>query len=340
MEKSENKNQQVAVNKPVDLLKQMISAPSVQEQFRNALGENKDAFVASLIDLYTGDKSLQTCKASAVVVEALKAATMKLPINRALGFAYIVVYKNKGVPTPTFIPGYRGYIQLAMRTGQYKTINADIVYEGELRTVDKLSGEISFDGKRLSSKVVGYFCYFELLNGFSKTLYMTVEEMAQYAHDFSKSIPKGTSVETLAALANAKQESGRVGWMGNFNAMALKTVIRRLLSKYGYLSIEMQSALVNDIKADYQPGEKDGQQGEGRPKVIDLDDIQFAQDAEPEPVQDAKPADEPKSRAEQPSQEVQPDKQQQEQEEAPAPQAEDMPDDGGDQEGIFENADF
>lgn len=88
-------NQAIAKqDRPVDLLKATINAPSIQEQFKNALGEHKDTFVASLIDLYTGDKSLQTCKPSAIIIEALRAATLRLPLNKALGFAYIVVYNN------------------------------------------------------------------------------------------------------------------------------------------------------------------------------------------------------------------------------------------------------
>lgn len=241
--------------RPIDLLKSVINAPSVQTQFSNALGEHKDAFVASLIDLYTGDKSLQACKPQLVIAEALRAATLRLPLNKALGFAYIVVYNNSiknpdgswaKVPTPTFIPGYKGYIQLAMRTGQYRTINADYVYEGELRKVNKLSGEIAFDGEKKSDKIVGYFCYFELLNGFSKTLYVSVEDMAAYAKRYSPSIGKNTTVEQLIAKANEGVVSKKVGWEGNFNDMALKTTIRRLLSKYGYLSVEMQSALSKD----------------------------------------------------------------------------------------------
>ncbi len=242
----------------IDVLKSVLNAPSVQEQFSNALKEHKDAFVASIIDLYNGDAQLQTCNPNQVVTEALKAATMNLPINRALGFAYIVVYNNSvrqpdgswvKVPTPTFVPGYKGYIQLAMRTGQYRTINADVVYEGEVRKVNKLTGEIAFDGEKTSDRIVGYFCYFELLNGFSKTLYMTVHDMATYAKRYSPSIKKETTVEGLERLANAATTGKKVGWEGNFNDMALKTVIRKLLSKYGYLSIEMQGAMVSDEEA-------------------------------------------------------------------------------------------
>lgn len=244
--------------KPVDLLKSVIKADSVQQQFQNALGKHKDEFVASLIDLYTGDPQLQRCKPSAVVAEALRAATMRLALNKALGFAYIIVFNNSvkdpdtgqwtKVPTPTFVPGYKGYIQLAMRTGQYRTINADFVYEGELRNVDKLAGTIAFDGEKKSDKVVGYFCYFELLNGFSKVLYMSVEDMAKYALRYSPSF-KGKEKPTFDALvkqAQSGQVSNEVGWKGNFNDMALKTVIRRLLSKYGYLSIEMMNVIAKD----------------------------------------------------------------------------------------------
>ena len=254
-------NQAIAKqDRPVDLLKATINAPSVQEQFKNALGEHKDTFVASLIDLYTGDRSLQTCKPSVVIAEALRAATLRLPLNKALGFAYIVVYNNSvkqadgswvKVPTPTFIPGYKGYIQLAMRTGQYRTINADVVYEGEVRKVNKLTGEIAFDGEKTSDKIIGYFCYFELLNGFSKTLYVTVEDMAAYAKRYSPSVKKETTVAQLIAKANDGIIGKKVGWEGNFNDMALKTVIRRLLSKYGYLSVEMQTQYDIDISNSY-----------------------------------------------------------------------------------------
>ena len=254
-----NEIQSTQAMKPIDMMKSCISAPSVQEQFKNALGEHKDAFVASLIDLFTGDKQLQLCKPGAIVAEALRAATLRLPLNKALGFAYIIVFNNNvnnadgsytKVPTPTFVPGYKGYIQLAMRTGQYKTINADYVYEGEMRKVSKLTGEIALDGEKKSDKIIGYFCYFELLNGFNKTLYVSVEDMANYALRYSPSF-KGRNkptAEALIKLAQENQPSSKVGWEGNFNDMALKTVIRRLLGKYGYLSVEMQNAISKDTE--------------------------------------------------------------------------------------------
>ena len=270
--------------RPIDLFKSVINAPSVQTQFNNALGEHKDAFVASLIDLFTGDKSLQTCKPQIVIAEALRAATLRLPLNKALGFAYIVVYNNSvknpdgtwtKVPTPTFIPGYKGYIQLAMRTGQYRTINADYVYEGELRKVNKLSGEIAFDGEKKSDKIVGYFCYFELLNGFSKTLYVSVEDMAAYAKRYSPSIGKNTTIEQLISKANDGIVSKKVGWEGNFNDMALKTTIRRLLSKYGYLSVEMQNALSKDVEEQEMASRNDIIEEQANKQTITIDESSY-----------------------------------------------------------------
>lgn len=238
-------------------LKAMLNAESVQQQFKNALGEHKDLFAASLIDLYSADAQLQQCKPADLIKEALKAATLKLPLNRALGFAYVVVYNNSvknadgtwtKVPTPTFVPGYKGYIQLAMRTGQYRTINADVVYEGELRKKDKLSGEIALDGEKKSDKIIGYFCHFTLVNTFSKTLYMSVEDMAEYALRYAPSFSgkNKPTKEALIAAAQKNEPSKQVGWSGNFNDMAIKTVIRRLLGKYGYLSVEMQSVMAQD----------------------------------------------------------------------------------------------
>lgn len=314
-------NQAVArQDRPVDLLKATVNAPSVQEQFKNALGEHKDTFVASLIDLYTGDRSLQSCKPSLVIAEALRAATLRLPLNKALGFAYIVVYNNSvkrkdangndvidpnthkpvydKVPTPTFIPGYKGYIQLAMRTGQYRTINADVVFEGEVRKVNKLTGEIAFDGEKISDKIIGYFCYFELLNGFSKTLYVTVEDMAAYAKRYSPSVKWETTITQLIAKANDGIIGKKVGWEGNFNDMALKTVIRRLLSKYGYLSVEMQNAMARDVEDDALSSRNDAL-GNADAQTVDLAaaeyeevDVETGEVKENEPEQAAAPTPE------------------------------------------------
>lgn len=262
------------VNEKTLELKKILNADSVQEQFKNAMGKAAPSFIASVIDLFNSDSKLRECNPTQVVAEALKAAVLKLPINKSLGFAYIIPYNNsypkkdqyghdmidqKGNKIwekkmePTFQLGYKGYIQLAMRTGQYRTLNADVVYDGEVRQVSKLTGEIAFDGEKKSDKVAGYFCYFELLNGFSKTLYMTVDQMAKHAKRYSKGLKKEVTVEQLIALADmpvSTDDSKTVGWLGNFHSMGIKTVVRNLLSKYGYLSIEMQTAIADDLRSE------------------------------------------------------------------------------------------
>lgn len=295
----------MAENTPVkktraDLIKEAMSAPSVQEQFKNALEKNAGPFTASLIDLYVGDNKLQACDPKAVIMEALKAAVLKLPINKALGFAYIIPFnisvKNPdntytSVPTPTFIVGYKGLIQLAMRTGQYKHINADVVYEGELGVKNKLTGEIDLSGEATSDKIIGYFCYFELLNGFSKTLYMPVEKMAAYAKKYAPTIKYSADVtiEKLITLGSSGVSGGSVGWTGDFTSMALKTVTRNLLSKYGYLSIEMQQAIVEDRDYDYEEEPRANRLNEAGSKVINTKSIEYAEEEPPTQPEPDKP---------------------------------------------------
>ena len=221
-----------AVAKPIDKLKHILAAESVQEQFKSVLAENSGAFVASIIDLYNTDRTLQMCDPKNVVMEALKAASLKLPINKQLGFAWIVPYRDgrTGQYIPTFQLGYKGYIQLCMRTGAYRYINADVVYEGELVKQDKLTGEIEIDpSKRTGDKKVGYFAFIETLNGFRKTLYMSIDEITKHAQQYSKSYSSKNSV-----------------WATDFDSMALKTCLRLLLSKYGIMSVEMQRAYIED----------------------------------------------------------------------------------------------
>lgn len=266
-------SEKTAVARPIDRLKNMLSAQSVQEQFQNVLKENAGAFIASIIDLYNTDKTLQACDPKAVIMEALKAASLKLPINKQLGFAWIVPYKQNGQHVPTFEIGYKGYIQLALRTGAYRHINGDVVYEGELVKHDKLTGEIEIDpSKRTSDKKIGYFAFLETINGFRKTVYMTVEEVTEHAKRFSKSFNSSYSP-----------------WTTDFDAMAIKTCFRQLISKYGIMSVEMMDAYVKDSEtvklADMAT------QGEGPgTEAIDIEaesvPAQFAED-EPESFKEA-----------------------------------------------------
>ena len=219
-----------------------------QAQLKSTMKENAGTFATSLMELVTSDEKLLACNPQLLMAEAMKAASLHLPLNKQLGYAYIVPYGN----TPTMIIGYKGLYQLAIRSGLYRNINADIVYEGEYQGYDKISGELRLDGEKTSNKVVGYFAFLELTNGFRKMMYMSLDDMCSYAKKYSATLRncKQTN-QQLAEMAQKQAESGpgnSVGWYGNFNDMATKTVLRRLLSKYGYLSIEMQNAMtVDDI---------------------------------------------------------------------------------------------
>jgi recombination protein RecT len=207
----------------IDRFKAVINQPTVQEQFKNALGRHSDLFIASLIDVYNG--GLQKCDPSGVIQEALKAAVLKLPISKSLGFAYLVPYAGK----VQFQIGYKGMIQLAMRSGQLKVLNADLVYEGEYQGYDRISGELDICGKRTGNQIVGYFVYMELVNGFRKIEYWSREKIISHAEAKSPSY-----------------KNKRSAWFTDFDAMAKKTVLRSLLSKYAPMSIEFLTALNQD----------------------------------------------------------------------------------------------
>ena len=216
-------------------LNEMLNAPSVQKQFGQALGDAKGTFISSLLSIYTSNSQLTKCEPSDLIVEALKAASLKLPIDSNLGLAYIIPYKGK----PQFQLGYRGLLQLAIRSGVYKNINADVVYEGELVSFDKVSGNIDLSGDKTSDNVVGYFAYCSTIYGFEKTIYMTRDEVDNHAKRFS------------SAYKFRKDSL----WHTDFDAMAKKTVLKRLLSVYGQLSIEVQQTLSSEdnvIKQDLE----------------------------------------------------------------------------------------
>ena len=210
----------------IDNFRKEMDSKMVQDLLSTTMKDNASSFSASLIDIYTNESSLQECAPNLVINEALKAASLKLPISKGLGFAYIIAYKGK----PQFQIGYRGYLQLAIRSGLYDTINADVVYEGELTSSDKLRGTFKFDGQRKSDKVIGYFAHIELKNGFSKTLFMTKEQVTAHAKKYSKTFSSDYSP-----------------WKTDFDAMGIKTVLKNLVNHYGTLSVEMQSAFESEV---------------------------------------------------------------------------------------------
>jgi recombination protein RecT len=221
---SVDKDKQVA-KAPTDKLRAILDEPTVQDQFKRAMAEHASAFMASIVELVATDNGLQECPPSAVIKEALKAATLDIPLNRSLGFAYILPFNKKDgdkwVKLPQFIPGYKLYIQLAHRSKEYDTINADMVYEGQVVEKDTLTGRLKITGAPTSEKVIGYVAFFQLKSGFSKAHYMTREAVQKHAEKYSKAYGQAGSP-----------------WRTEFDAMALKTVLKHLLSKYGPLSIK------------------------------------------------------------------------------------------------------
>lgn len=214
---------------------QSVSRDTVRSKFKEVLGKNAEGFVSSLLALVKNNDLLLRADSNTVIAAAMQAATLKLPLNQNLGLAFIVPYWNNKAQRneAQFQLGWKGFVQLAERTGQYRTINASVVYEGQVEDIDFITGQI-IKGKRTGNEVIGYVAYIELLNGFSKTLYMTKEEMVSHAKKYSQSFKKDFGV-----------------WNDNFDAMALKTVLKHLISKYGIMSIEMESSnLARALAAD------------------------------------------------------------------------------------------
>jgi len=216
-------------------LKSLLSTPTMQKKFNEVLQEKSTGFMTSLLNLVNGDPNLAEAEPMSVVTSAMVAATLDLPIDKNLGYAWIVPFrdwKRNNIKVAQFQLGYKGYIQLAMRSGQYKGLNVTEVYEGELKSWNRLTEEIEFDPEgKTSDEVIGYVGYFKLINGFEKTIYWTKQEIESHRIKFNK----------------AKNKTALTGvWASDYNAMANKTVLRNLLSKWGILSIEMQKAYTTD----------------------------------------------------------------------------------------------
>ncbi|MCY7761216.1 recombinase RecT [Bacillus spizizenii] len=203
-------------------MKGLLSSPSVIKRFEEVLGKRATQFTASILSLYNSEQMLQKTDPMSVISSAMVAATLDLPIDKNLGYAWIVPYGGKA----QFQLGYKGYIQLALRTGQYKSINCIPIHEGELQKWNPLTEEIEIDfQKRESDAVIGYAAYFELINGFRKTVYWTKAQVEKHKKKFSKS---------------------DFGWKNDWDAMALKTVLKAVLSKWGILSVELQKAVIEE----------------------------------------------------------------------------------------------
>ncbi|NTU49284.1 MAG: recombinase [Desulfobulbaceae bacterium] len=227
-------------------MKQILGSVAMQDLIKGTLKDKAELFTASILEVWGADNYLQKCDPAAVAKECLKAATLNLPLSKALGFAWVVPFnvkqkdpttgKESWVPMPQFQIGWKGYVQLAQRTGQYRFINAGPVYEGELRKVSKLTGEIDIEGDAVSEKVVGFFAHIELTNGYSKSLYWSIEKMQAHAIKYNQQCKK---VQKLAGI-----------WASDFEAMGTKTVLSTLIRRYGIMSTEMLGVIREDENAE------------------------------------------------------------------------------------------
>lgn len=224
----ELKKNNIVAQKEAKTVKGMLETPAFKKKFEEMLGKKAAGFISSIIAVTNSSNYLMKADPATVIGAAAQAAMLDLPINQSLGFAYIVPYKGAA----QFQLGYKGYIQLAQRTNKYIDMGSATVYEGELETKNRLLGQFEF-GERVSDKVIGYLAYFKLKNGFEKYLFMTIDEAQKHAQKYAQNYKGGTDKWGVA----------------DFNVMAEKTILKRLLSKFGPLSIEdvhMAQAVSND----------------------------------------------------------------------------------------------
>lgn len=206
---------------------QILQNPKTAEKIEQIMGDKKktNQFLTSALSVLSSNELLKKADQNSIYQSVMTAVTLNLPINPNLGFAYLVPYKGKA----QFQIGYKGLIQLCWRSGNFKTISSTEVYEGQLIQENPLTG-FKFDwSKKVSNKVIGYASYFELLNGASKTFYMSKDAIENHAKKFSQSYKKGFGV-----------------WNDDFHSMAKKTVLKLLLSRYAPMSIELQKATMLD----------------------------------------------------------------------------------------------
>lgn len=237
-------------------VKQTLAEENVKKKFTEVLGQKAPQFMASITNVVAGSAQLRQCSANSILSAAFVAATYDLPIDSNLGFSAIVPYNNNKFNPETrqwekhmeaqFQIMYKGFIQLAIRSGYYKRMNYAVVYEDELKSYNPITGEIKFvddfsqctlRAKGVEETVAGYYARFELTTGYVQELFMSRSAVDNHARKYSQAYRYD--------LNNGKKSSK---WSTDFEAMALKTVIKLLLSKWGILSVDMQRAIQDDQK--------------------------------------------------------------------------------------------
>lgn len=267
-----------------------LGQDKIKQWINGMIGSEKEAqkFISSIISAVSTTPALQACEQSTVVSAALLANALDLSLSPQLGLAYMVPFEdNRNNRTvATFILGYKGYIQLAVRSGKYRKINVTSIKEGEFVSYNPLTEElevnlITDDEAREKAPTVGYYAYFELVNGFTKSLYWSKKKMLLHADRYSKAFSvdakKGREPK-YDKVSFADFEAGKVPeaemwkyssfWYKDFDGMAYKTMLRQLISKWGIMSIDMQEAYNKDGSEIYEANEFNALRAETKREIV------------------------------------------------------------------------
>lgn len=276
---NQTQNQRKTQNPPgvVSQIKGMLTEENIKGRFTEVLGKKAPQFMASIVNVVSASTQLKQCQPNSILAAAFVAASFDLPIDSNLGFAALVPYDKsymdqdgewKKKKIAQFQIMYKGFIQLAIRSGYYKKMNYAVVYEDELKSYNPITGEIEFvddfsqctlRAQGVEETVAGYYARFELTVGYVQELFMSKQAVDNHARKYSQSY--------RSDLNKGEKKSK---WSTDFEAMALKTVIKQLLSKWGILSIEMQKAITDDQKTFDENGIES--YGDNQPDVIEAED--------------------------------------------------------------------
>ena len=269
-----------------------INTPGYQKLINNTLGdpERSKRFVAAITSAVAVNPLLQDCEAHTILAGALLGESLNLSPSPQLGQYYLVPFNDNktGTKNAQFILGYKGYIQLAIRSGQYKKINVIEIKEGELKRFDPLNEELEVEliddwDRREKTATVGYYAMFEYTNGFRKAMYWSREKMMSHADTYSKAFSR-SAYEKIQAGEIADKDLWKYSsfWYKNFDDMAKKTMLRQIISHWGVMSIEMQSAFERDdrtlnfsddgniVEVDTMPDTQPTQAQQNDDEIVDL----------------------------------------------------------------------
>lgn len=246
-----------------------LTQDAVKEQINKVVGKDSQRFISAIISATQTNPSLKECSNSSILSSALLGESLKLSPSPQLGHYYLVPYNGKNGKEAQFTIGYKGYIQLAIRSGMYKKLNVIAIKDGELVHFDALTEEIEVnliedEEERENAETIGYYAMFEYTNGFRKAIYWSKQKMEKHAEKYS---------------AGYRAKKGYTFWEKDFDGMAYKTMLRQLISKWGIMSIEMQKAVSNDMAVIAE---------DGTPQYVDnyVDNVEEPQEQPQEVVAD------------------------------------------------------